>query len=128
MPQGRADDPPGNVRQGVDDLRAGLKPIHAARHELLTTEFNMELALGLLALGQAEEGLDLVNEAIDRVNGSGELFQMPELLRVKGKLLGAVRRAATRPKDCFRQSLDLARGQGAVPGSCARRPIWRRIG
>jgi hypothetical protein len=39
-------------------LRAGLKPCHAARHELLTTEFNLELALGLLALGHVEDGQD----------------------------------------------------------------------
>jgi predicted ATPase len=104
----------GDVRQGVDDLRAGLKPIHAARHELLTTEFNMELALGLLTLGQAGEGLPLVNAAIDRVNGSGELFQMPELLRVKGKLIGAMPGASRDDAEtCFRQSLDLARMQGA---------------
>jgi predicted ATPase/DNA-binding winged helix-turn-helix (wHTH) protein len=104
----------GDVRQGVDDLRAGLKPIHAARHELLTTEFNMELALGLLALGQAGEGLALVDAAIDRVNGSGELFQMPELLRVKGKLIGAMPGASRDEAGaCFRQSLDLARAQGA---------------
>jgi predicted ATPase/DNA-binding winged helix-turn-helix (wHTH) protein len=104
----------GNVRQGVADLRAGLKPIHAARHELLTTEFNMELALGLLALGQAGEGLDLVNETIDRVTGSGERVQLPELLRVKGKLLGALPDAHRNEAEaCFRQSLDLARAQGA---------------
>ena len=104
----------GKVRQGVDDLRAGLKPIHAARHELLTTEFNMELALGLLALGHAEDGLHLVDEAIDRVNGSGELFQMPELLRVKGKLLCAMPATSRdEAEGCFRQSLDLARLQGA---------------
>ncbi|HZY73708.1 MAG TPA: hypothetical protein VFE22_11425, partial [Edaphobacter sp.] len=104
----------GDLRQGVDDLRAGLKPIHAARHELLTTEFDMELALGLLALGHAEEGLKLVNEAIDRVNGSGEFFQLPELLRVKGKLLGAMPTSGCdQAEGCFRQSLDLARLQGA---------------
>jgi predicted ATPase len=104
----------GNVRQGVADLRAGLKPIHAARHELLTTEFNMELALGLLALGEAGEGLDLVNETIDRVNGSGELVQLPELLRVKGKLLCALPEASREAAEaCFRQSLALARSQGA---------------
>ncbi|WP_426610986.1 ATP-binding protein [Bradyrhizobium sp. McL0616] len=104
----------GDVRQGVDDLRAGLKPIHAARHELLTTEFNMELALGLLALGQAGEGLALVNAAIDRVNGSGELFQMPELLRVKGKLLAATPGASRDEAEaCFRQSIELARAQSA---------------
>jgi predicted ATPase/DNA-binding winged helix-turn-helix (wHTH) protein len=104
----------GNVGQGVDDLRAGLKPIHASRHEVVTIEFDMELALGLLALGDAEDGLNLVNEAIDRVNGSGELFQMPELLRVKGKLLCAIPGASRDEVEaCFRQSLDLARLQGA---------------
>lgn len=104
----------GDVRQGVDDLRAGLAPIHAARHELLTTEFNMELALGLLALGQGADGLSLVNDAIERVNGSGELFQLPELLRVRGKLLGAMPRAdRDETGACFRQSLELARAQGA---------------
>jgi predicted ATPase len=104
----------GNIRQGVDDLRAGLEPIHASRHEVVTTEFDMELALGLLSLGHAEDGLNLVNGAIDRVNRSGELFQMPELLRVKGKLLcaipGTIRDEA---EACFRQSFDLARSQGA---------------
>jgi len=103
----------GNVRQGVDDLRASLKPIHAARHELLTTEFNMELALGLLALGHVEDGLNIVNETIDRVRGSGELFQIPELLRVKGALLRSMPSSHDEAERCFRESLDLARMQGA---------------
>jgi predicted ATPase/DNA-binding winged helix-turn-helix (wHTH) protein len=109
----------GNVRQGVDDLRAGLKPIHAARHELLTTEFNMELASGLLTLGHAEDGLNVVNETIDRVNGSGELFQMPELLRVKGALLRSMKSSQDEAERCLRDSLDLANIQGA--GSYALR-------
>ncbi|WP_024510677.1 hypothetical protein [Bradyrhizobium sp. ARR65] len=57
--QGSADYPPRNVTQWVDYLRAGIKPIHAARGEL-TTVFNMELALGLRALGQSENGLGIV--------------------------------------------------------------------
>jgi len=104
----------GQVRKGVDDLRASLMPIHAARHELLTTEFNMELAVGLLSLERAGEGLSLVNAAIDRVNGSGELFQMPELLRLRGKLLNATRQSSRGDAEgALRQSLDLARAQGA---------------
>jgi predicted ATPase len=103
----------GNVQQGVNDLQAGLKPIHAARHELLTTEFNMELALGLLALGQAEDGLSLVTETIDRVNRSGELFQMPELLRVKATLLRSTPSRQSEAESCLLDSLDLARRQGA---------------
>lgn len=103
----------GNIRQGVNELRAGLKPIHAARHELLTTEFNMELALGLLALDQAENGLDIISETIDRVAQSGELFQMPELLRIKGKLLHALGQRGSEVERCFRDALDLARAQGS---------------
>lgn len=104
----------GDVRQGVDDLRAHLKPIHAARHELLTTEFNMELALGLLSLGEPAEGLVLVDAAIDRVNGSGELFQLPELLRVKAKLLAAIPQSSRDDaQGVFQQSIGLARAQGA---------------
>jgi len=103
----------GNVRQGIDDLRAGLKPYHAAGHKLLTTEFNMEIALGLLALGQVEDGLNIVSETIDRVRGSGELFQMPELLRVKGALLRSMQSSHDEAERCFRESLDLARIQGA---------------
>ena len=103
----------GNVRQGVDDLRAGLRPIHAARHELLTTEFNMELAQGLLVLGHVEDGLNIVNETIDRARGSGELFQIPELLRMKGALLRSMQSSHDEAERCFRESLDLARMQGA---------------
>jgi tetratricopeptide (TPR) repeat protein len=102
----------GNTTQGVDDLRAGLKPIHAARHELLTTEFSMELALGLLTLGRVNDGLDIVSETMDRVKESGELFQIPELLRVKGKLLFSVQ-SSEEAERCLRESLDLARAQGA---------------
>lgn len=104
----------GAVRQGVHDLKAALRPIHAARHELLTTEFNMELALGLLEVGQADEGLALIDESIDRVKGSGELIQLPELLRVKGKLLCEHPKARRYEAElCFRESLDLARLQGS---------------
>jgi predicted ATPase/DNA-binding winged helix-turn-helix (wHTH) protein len=103
----------GNVKQGVDDLRAGLKPIHAARHELLTTEFNMELALGLLTLGGAEDGLNVINETIDRVEGSGELFQMPELMRVKGALLRSLRSSHEEAERCFLRAIELAHMQGA---------------
>jgi predicted ATPase/DNA-binding winged helix-turn-helix (wHTH) protein len=80
----------GKIGEGVKALQEALGPIHASRHELLTTEFNIELALGLAELGQVERGLTLVHETIDRVELSGELFQMPELLRVKGRLLCAL--------------------------------------
>ena len=55
------------------------------------------------------------------VRGSGELFQMPELLRVKGallrffasSLLRSMQSGYDKAERCFRESLDLARIQGA---------------
>jgi predicted ATPase len=77
----------GEIEEGVKALQVALGPIHASRHELLTTEFNIELALGLAALGQVARGLGLIDETIVRVDVSGEFFQMPELLRARGRLL-----------------------------------------
>lgn len=103
----------GQVRRGIEDLQAGLKPIHAARHELLTTEFSMEVALGLLKLDRANEGLDIVNRTIDIVRESGELFQLPELLRVKGVLLRSMGPLEEEAQRCLQDSIELARRQGA---------------
>lgn len=105
------------MRQGVYDLKAALRPIHAARHELLTTEFNMKPAFGPLELGQAGERPKLIDESIDRGKGSGELIQLPELLRVKGKLLCELPQARRHEAELyFQQSLDLARAQGSRVG------------
>lgn len=104
----------GEIEKGVKALQVGLGPIHASRHELLTTEFNIELALGLAALGQAARGLELIEETIVRVNVSGELFQMPEVLRVRGRLLCALPTPRLDEAECsLREAFDLADTQGA---------------
>lgn len=104
----------GEVEEGVKALQVALGPIHASRHELLTTEFNIDLALGFAALGQAKGGLELVDETIARVDVSGELFQMPELLRVRGRLLCALPEARLDEAErCLRMAYDMAAAQGA---------------
>jgi predicted ATPase/DNA-binding winged helix-turn-helix (wHTH) protein len=104
----------GNSKAGVKDLQATLQRLHAVRHEVLTTEFNIALAQGLAALGRSDEGKVLIDESIRQVEVSGEMFYMPELLRVKGGLLLSmpepeVHEAETR----FNESLELSRRQGA---------------
>jgi predicted ATPase/DNA-binding winged helix-turn-helix (wHTH) protein len=104
----------GNTKAGVKDLQATLDRLHAVRHEVLTTEFNIALAQGLAALGRPDEGKALIDESIRQVEVSGEMFYMPELLRIKGGLLLSMEKPDVREVEtCFNESLVLSRRQGA---------------
>jgi tetratricopeptide (TPR) repeat protein len=104
----------GDTKAGVKDLQTTLERLHAARHEVLTTEFNIALAQGLVAIGRSDESVALIDESIQQVDVSGEMFYMPELLRVKGGLLLSMREPNVHEaRNCFMQSLELSRHQGA---------------
>jgi tetratricopeptide (TPR) repeat protein len=104
----------GNNKVGVRDLQARLERLHAARHEVLTTEFNIVLAQGLAALGRSDEGKVLIDERIRQVEVNGEMVYVPELLRVKaGLLLSMPIPEVEQAETCFNGSLELSRRQGA---------------
>jgi predicted ATPase/DNA-binding winged helix-turn-helix (wHTH) protein len=104
----------GNTRAGVNDLQAILERLHAARHEVLTIEFNMTLAGGLAAIGRSDEGKALIEQSLRQVETSGEMFYLPELLRVKAGLLLSVTKPDRRAAETwFNEALDLSRRQGA---------------
>ena len=97
----------GDTAQGVASLKASLDKIEAMNYGLLATEFRISLAEGLAALGRVAEGAAQVDAAVRTVEGKGDLVYMPELLRVKARVM---------PDDaerCLRQSLELSRRQGA---------------
>jgi predicted ATPase/DNA-binding winged helix-turn-helix (wHTH) protein len=104
----------GNTDAGVKDLQAILKRLRAARHEILNTEFTIALAQGLAAIGRPSEGKVLIDERIQQVEVGGETLYVPELLRIKGRVLLATREPDEREAEiCFRDSLELCRLQGA---------------
>jgi predicted ATPase len=91
-----------------------LERLHAARHEVLTIEFNMALAEGLAAIRRPDEGRALIEQSLRLVDTSGEMFYMPELLRVKAGLLLCTTEPDLRGAETlFNESLDLSRRQGA---------------
>jgi hypothetical protein len=105
----------GDAGSGVESLQSCLEQFHAARYELLTTPFKMSLALGLAALDRRSEAMALVDETIGLTEGNGDLIHMPELLRMKGRML--LSQSPANDKDaeqCFRRSLDWSRRQGAL--------------
>jgi len=102
----------GDTKTGVRDLQTILERLHAARHEVLTTEFNIALAQGLAAIGRADESKALLDETIGQVEVSGEMFYMPELLRVKAGILLSMREYDLQAENCLRESLEWSRRQG----------------
>ena len=102
-----------NAESGVEILQACLGELHVARYELLTTEFNIMLAQGLAATNRFAEGTRLIDETIERMEASGDVSYMPELLRVKGNLLLVMPgHSAGEAEMWFMRSLELSRRQG----------------
>jgi predicted ATPase/DNA-binding winged helix-turn-helix (wHTH) protein len=104
----------GDVTGGVENLQACLEKLHAARYELITTALNIALVQGLAAQGRFDEGITLIDETIRLVEANGDLAYMPESLRVKGRLILAMRQPNEDEAEmCFTRSLELSRRQGA---------------
>jgi predicted ATPase/DNA-binding winged helix-turn-helix (wHTH) protein len=105
----------GDARGGVESLQACLTQFHAMRYELLTTPFSMTLAEGLGAVGRHAEAMTVIGETIGLCEAKGDLIFLAELLRVKGCLLLSLSAAdGEDAEQCFRQSLEWSRRQGAL--------------
>jgi predicted ATPase len=110
------------IRRG--DVATGLRLLRSCFKELGETGITaprfmrfaaVYMAEGLGKAGQIADALDAIDDAIARAERTEELWQLPELLRVKGELVllqGAAPQAAA-AEDYFRQALDWARRQGA---------------
>jgi predicted ATPase/DNA-binding winged helix-turn-helix (wHTH) protein len=104
----------GDASGGVESLKGCLEQLHAVHYEMLNTEFKLALVQGLMAIGQSDDGLALVDETINLIEANGDLLYMPEALRVKGNvLLSVTQRRRDDAELCFTQSLDWSRRQGA---------------
>lgn len=66
--------------------------------------------------GRTSNGLASIGEAISRAERTGELWEMPELLRIKGELLLMQNApgAATAAEGQIQRALDLAQRQAAL--------------
>jgi predicted ATPase len=108
--QGRVAEGIGRMRQGLAGWQATGALSHRPYHLAL-------LAEALARRGQAEDGLTALAEALALCTTSGERFLEAELHRQRGELLLVA--AAAGPfawgaaEACFRQALDVARGQQA---------------
>jgi predicted ATPase len=105
----------GIFKGGIETIKGCLQELHEAGYELLTTTFNIALVQGLVALGQFEQSVVLIDEAIQLVEQNGNRIYMPELLRMKGNiLLSLPQPKSLEAEGCLKESLELSRRQGAI--------------
>ena len=94
-------------------LEKSIAGLRAARYELLVTPFTLMLLWGLLRSERLQEAQDLVEATISRCEELGELFAMPELLRIKADLVQRRDGDHVRSEMLMRDAVSLARRQGA---------------
>ncbi|WP_394846711.1 winged helix-turn-helix domain-containing protein [Pendulispora brunnea] len=97
----------GRTEDGVRQLEAALARLRTAHYAMLTSTFVPVLATGLIDTGRNDEARRLLDATIDDCRRNGELFALPELLRVKA------RTASLDAERWLHDALDCARGQGA---------------
>jgi predicted ATPase len=121
----------GQGETGIAQMRQGLAAFRATGAELARSYYPALLAEAHGRMGQREEGLQVVAEALARSDssGGGEV----ELYRLKGELL--LTRSAehhTEAERCFRQALEIARRQGAksleLRAAMSLSRLWQRQG
>jgi adenylate cyclase len=104
----------GESASGIAQLRQGVNVLKAAEGEKSITYFISLLAEALGKLGQTEEALVTVSEAIG--HDTGERFHWAELHRLRGELLlrqQVAEVASFEAENCFCQALSIARRQQA---------------
>lgn len=103
----------GHIDEGIDLLRRALADMQAASQKhLMLTVTSCWLAEGLVAIGQSDEALEIINEAIAHSPSGEESWMAPELLRVRGGVLLSSQKLHEAERSLL-DSLALARHQGA---------------
>jgi predicted ATPase/DNA-binding winged helix-turn-helix (wHTH) protein len=104
----------GDIVPGIVLLQISLATLHQEHFELLTSAFTSALAEGLAASGKPDAALAAIEQGIEQVERNGDLFALPDLLRIKGEILASMGAAARRRAEAtLRQAIELARSQHA---------------
>jgi tetratricopeptide (TPR) repeat protein len=104
-----------NPVDAISLLKRALEELHAQRQEMLNMDFACDLAAALVKVGEHEQALRLVLNAIDAQQRVGKFLHMPALFRMKGLILAS--RSAeeeAEAENALLQSIDWAKRQSAV--------------
>jgi predicted ATPase/DNA-binding winged helix-turn-helix (wHTH) protein len=105
----------GETVAGAEHLRRARSILTAERNYILFPTISCTFAEGFLREGRSEEALDLIEAAVANAESGSGTFELPELLRIKAKVLLAVSpRNAAVAEASIMTSLDCARTQSAL--------------
>jgi len=108
----------GEFANGTAVLREAFDTCRRTGWRASYPEFMGALAEGFAGLGRLGEALDAVNDAVAGAGhgAEGQVWYVPELLRIKGELLlqQDADRFGAAAEDCFDQAVEMARQQGAL--------------
>lgn len=108
----------GQTEAGIAQIRQGKADYKDTGSEMGHPYQLALLASGYGKMGQAEEGLVLLGEALETVDRTGERYYEAEIHRLKGELLqqaeeGGPDASPESPEACFLKAIEVARRQQA---------------
>ncbi|MCV9961853.1 helix-turn-helix transcriptional regulator [Pararhizobium sp. BT-229] len=103
----------GDVKLGIETLRRCIEKLHSATYEVFTTMLEISLVEGLAAIGEFDEGMARINATIERVEQNGDLCYLPELLRVKARLLLSTHSSGEDGEACLMSAIKKSANMGA---------------
>jgi class 3 adenylate cyclase/predicted ATPase len=123
----------GQAEEGIEQMRQVLAASRAMGLGTNRPFILIFLAEGYGKVGQTEEGLTVLAEALDMVQKTGERFYETELYRIKGELLLAhSRENQAEAEACFNQAIDIARRQSAksleLRAAMSLSRLWQKQG
>jgi predicted ATPase/class 3 adenylate cyclase len=123
----------GEGAEGIAQMRQGLVAHRATGAQVHRPYFLALLAEAYGKVGQPEEGLMLLVEALAMVDNTGERNWEAELHRRKGELLLMQQgQKVGEAEECFRQALDIARHQQAksleLRAAMSLNRLWQQQG
>jgi class 3 adenylate cyclase/predicted ATPase len=123
----------GQGAAGIAQMRQGLVNWQTLGFALLEPYWLTLLAEAYGQVGQPEEGLRVLSEALSVLNSNGERFWEAELCRLKGALLLQQSSAnSTEAETCFIQAITIAQNQQAksweLPASTNFARLWQQQG
>ncbi|HEV8716994.1 MAG TPA: AAA family ATPase [Candidatus Binatia bacterium] len=108
----------GRGEEGLTQLQEGLAALRATGALMTQTLFLATLAEAYGTVGQTEEGLTVLTEALDIVDKMGDRVNEAELYRLKGQLtlqskVPGPKSQVEEAEECFLKAIDVAQRQSA---------------
>jgi predicted ATPase len=105
----------GEVARGIELVRSAVRSLRADRQNLFLAAAVSTLARRLAAIGQFQEALSIIEDALTEAREGTEMSNFPELLRIHAEiLLDLPQWDEARAEASLARSLAVAREQGAL--------------